>query len=122
MKPSLPLWMRVRARSIIRKTTVQTEYFRPISAPLLRDPDGKPMLQVRSMPPRLVEGKVPEPGFPMSNGNNPTPNRQYKPKTKRIGLLGVKMGMTAMWDEFGRRIPLTVLHVMVLFLILLDCR
>lgn len=52
------------------------------------------------------------PVFPMSDGSNPTPVLEWQIyKTRRIGLVGMKMGMTTMWDMWGRQRAVTVIKV-----------
>ncbi len=41
----------------------------------------------------------------------PLEPRPYTPESKRSGLIAVKAGMTQTWDEWGVRVPLTVLWV-----------
>lgn len=50
-----------------------------------------------------------EPSFAAS-GMSITPTA-WKPRTRRTGLIAVKVGMTQEWDEWGVRVPLTVLWV-----------
>jgi len=37
--------------------------------------------------------------------------RKWSPRSKRTGLIGIKMGMLHVWDHWGRQIPLTVIKV-----------
>lgn len=38
-------------------------------------------------------------------------SRTMGPETRRTGVVAVKVGMTQEWDNWGRRLPLTVLWV-----------
>ena len=38
-------------------------------------------------------------------------NVKWTPKTVRVGALGIKKGMMSFWDSWGRRYPVTVVHV-----------
>ena len=37
--------------------------------------------------------------------------RVWTKNSSRTGLVGIKLGMTHTWDDWGTRIPLTALHV-----------
>ncbi|CAG7851441.1 50S ribosomal protein L3-2, chloroplastic Flags: Precursor [Serendipita indica DSM 11827] len=45
------------------------------------------------------------------DGKGLTAPREWTPKSRRVGLIAVKKGMTAIWDEKGIRVPVTVLQV-----------
>ena len=49
--------------------------------------------------------------FAMSDGSGPTPKPVYEKTSLRTGLVGLKRGMTSMWDEWGQKIPVTVLQI-----------
>ncbi|KAJ3177006.1 54S ribosomal protein L3 [Geranomyces variabilis] len=49
--------------------------------------------------------------FPVSDGVGPTPTTEWKPDSKRTGIVGIKKGMTAVWDEWGVLTPVTVLQI-----------
>ncbi|PVU89935.1 hypothetical protein BB561_005108 [Smittium simulii] len=37
--------------------------------------------------------------------------KTWKPTSRRVGVLAKKLGMTSMWDEWGIKIPVTVLQI-----------
>lgn len=55
------------------------------------------------------------PLFPLSNGTDPTPKPIVKNHNDttfhRTGLIGIKIGMTSLWDEWGIMKPVTVIKV-----------
>jgi hypothetical protein len=38
-------------------------------------------------------------------------SRVWTPQSRRVGLIGIKRGMSAVWDEMGIRVPVTVIQV-----------
>jgi len=52
------------------------------------------------------------PVFPMSDGSGPTPVPEWKSqKSRRVGLVGMKMGMSTLWDAWGQQRPVTVIKI-----------
>ena len=45
------------------------------------------------------------------DGKGLTAPRTWTPQSRRVGLIAIKKGMTAIWDEKGIRVPITVLQV-----------
>ncbi|TPX38072.1 hypothetical protein SmJEL517_g00089 [Synchytrium microbalum] len=50
--------------------------------------------------------------LPISDGINPSPITTWTGKNqRRTGLIGIKMGMTQIWDEWGQQTPVTVIKI-----------
>ncbi|KAJ3397655.1 54S ribosomal protein L3 [Lobulomyces angularis] len=61
----------------------------------------------------FVTNKVPlPPTFPFSNGRECTPQLNWDVKSERVGLIGKKVGMTNLWDQWGKLRPVTVIQVL----------
>ncbi|KAJ3226912.1 54S ribosomal protein L3 [Clydaea vesicula] len=59
----------------------------------------------------FVTNKVPlPPTFPFSNGRECTPQLNWDVKSERVGLIGKKVGMTNLWDQWGKLRPVTVIQ------------
>lgn len=66
--------------------------------------------QVRSYAqPAAAPDAALDPGFAASAAN--VSPAVWKQRTRRSGIIAVKVGMTQEWDEWGVRLPLTVLWV-----------
>ena len=66
--------------------------------------------QVRSYAqPAAAPAAALDPGFAASVAS--IPPAAWKQRTRRTGVIAVKVGMTQEWDEWGVRLPLTVLWV-----------
>lgn len=52
--------------------------------------------------------------LPISDGSSSTPDVKWTHRygQRRTGLVGNKMGMTCIWDEWGRQTPVTVIKIM----------
>jgi hypothetical protein len=50
-----------------------------------------------------------------ATGSMAIKERPWGPASVRVGMLGVKCGMTRGWDALGKQLPLTVVKVSVLF-------
>ncbi len=91
-----------------RKQLVQTNYFKPLTSPIPCDFTEKS--QRKHV---ILRKEIKAPIFPMSDGSGPTPSlsMSFNDRKTRTGLIGIKQGMTTMWNAFGARLPITVVKI-----------
>ncbi|KAJ3092458.1 54S ribosomal protein L3 [Quaeritorhiza haematococci] len=98
-------------------TSTTTSQVLPLNTPLTGPippvtlPDGTKQAPKRTKKTkfRADAKEPPTPTFPMSDGYSATPELVYHDNARRVGMIGVKMGMTTMWDEWGARKAVTVI-------------
>lgn len=59
----------------------------------------------------LFSTALPTPVAPSVNANAKTDPGKWTPQSKRVGLIARKRGMISLFDEFGAKVPVTVLQV-----------
>ena len=69
------------------------------------------ILRMTSASRALFSTALPTPVTPSVNAGAKTDPGKWTPQSKRVGLIARKRGMKSLFDEFGAKVPVTVLQV-----------